>query len=66
MPLYEYQCEKCGCISEILISIKEADSELVCDECGGKLKRVFSVTADAHLSTSSSSASGQACNYGGG
>ncbi len=66
MPLYEFLCEKCGQATEMLISFKESDSELVCDECGGKLKRVFSVTADARPSSGATGDSGPACGYGGG
>lgn len=66
MPLYEFQCEKCGSTTEMLISFKEADAEFNCEECGGKLKRVFSVMADARPSSGASSSEGPACSYGGG
>lgn len=46
MPLYEYQCESCGAVEELLVSRSERDDPgVVCEECGGKLKRIFSVTA---------------------
>lgn len=42
MPIYEYQCLKCGNIDE-LIEIKYNSSKLnQCSECGGKSKRIIS------------------------
>ena len=41
MPLYEYQCESCQGLLEVLQ--KFSDEPLsVCKECGGKLKRLLS------------------------
>jgi len=68
MPIYEFQCDKCGTVQEMLVSFAEAvNGKLRCDDCGGKLKRVFSVTADSRGSSSeSSSTDGPACGYQGG
>jgi putative FmdB family regulatory protein len=46
MPLYEYQCESCGAVEELLVSRSESDNPgVTCEDCGGKLKRIFSTTA---------------------
>ncbi len=36
MPIYEYRCENCGEVSEILVGLSTADNELSCPKCGGK------------------------------
>ena len=36
MPLYEYECQKCGKLTEILQSRAEADEEVKCPECGSR------------------------------
>lgn len=47
MPMYEYKCAKCGAVEELLVSYSEADrDDFACENCGGKLQRIFSVTAD--------------------
>ena len=35
MPLYEYECEKCGHQFEELVSFAEAD-KVACEQCGSK------------------------------
>ena len=40
MPIYEYQCEKCGTVTDIRHGFKETTSD-VCPKCGGGLKRLF-------------------------
>lgn len=40
MPLYAFQCEKCGHKFEELVSIDKKDS-IVCRQCGGTVKRVY-------------------------
>jgi len=43
MPLYEYQCQKCGKISEFLEGINQEKVRKVCRSCGSAaLKRIFS------------------------
>jgi putative FmdB family regulatory protein len=43
MPLYEYQCRKCGKIFELLRRIKDADGDLECPNCHApKVERQFS------------------------
>ncbi len=40
MPIYEYQCERCGTVTDIKHGFKETTSE-ACPKCGGDLKRLF-------------------------
>ncbi len=44
MPIYEYQCQKCEGIFEILQGFNEKPANK-CEECGGKLKRLISLSA---------------------
>lgn len=51
MPIYEYSCNKCGAVSEVLMISK--DDEAVCKECGSAdLTKLMS----AHNTTASGSA----------
>lgn len=44
MPIYEYQCTKCGERFELRRSIGDNDSEIKCPKCGTESpRRVFSV-----------------------
>ncbi len=43
MPVYEYKCEKCGFVFEIIIFKKEEEEELLCPQCEGNVKRILSV-----------------------
>lgn len=40
MPLYEYACTSCGRHFDVQQSFSDAPLQ-TCEECGGKLKRVF-------------------------
>ncbi|MFZ5805745.1 MAG: FmdB family zinc ribbon protein [Verrucomicrobiota bacterium] len=43
MPIYEYQCQKCGAVLEVLIRKKNEKSALLCKKCKGtKFKKIFS------------------------
>jgi putative FmdB family regulatory protein len=43
MPLYEYECQKCGRLFDARHGIDEGDSEVRCPTCGARdPKRVFS------------------------
>jgi putative FmdB family regulatory protein len=44
MPLYEYRCEKCSKVSEILQGVGEKPAR-ICPHCGGKLKKLVSTPA---------------------
>ncbi|MBS4015880.1 MAG: zinc ribbon domain-containing protein [Candidatus Latescibacteria bacterium] len=46
MPIYEYQCKKCGTDSEFLIGVGQDQAELKCKNCGSpELEKMFSKTA---------------------
>jgi len=36
MPLYQYECEKCGHKFEVQRKIGESDKELKCPKCGAE------------------------------
>lgn len=40
LPIYEYQCAKCGAVTDIRHGFKESTNE-PCPACGGELKRLF-------------------------
>lgn len=56
MPLYEYQCKKCGKIMEVLSKTADAESELDCPSCGKEKQftKIFSTFA-AHGAAASDS-----------
>lgn len=41
MPLYDYQCERCGHVEEHAMPVGERISQ--CTECGGASRRIISV-----------------------
>ncbi len=44
MPLYEYQCESCGKLSEYLVGVGSDQPDLACTSCGSvKLERMISL-----------------------
>lgn len=46
MPIYEYECHKCGERFEQFRSLKASDSEVKCPKCGAEHPiRVFSTFA---------------------
>jgi len=55
MPLYEYQCRRCGKAFEMLRRIKDADKDLECPNChSNKVERRFSTFAAGGCGTSGS------------
>ncbi len=44
MPLYEYECKKCGSVFEVLQKVSDA-ALTVHDHCGGKVQRLLSPPA---------------------
>lgn len=41
MPIYEYQCSKCGSITEVLQNFSDKPQSK-CDQCGGKMSKLIS------------------------
>ncbi len=53
MPIYEYECEKCGAVFEARRSIEDKE-EVKCPVCGEKeCRRVFSVFSNPLFSRGS-------------
>ncbi len=44
MPLYEYRCQKCDRVTELLQSLEEKPAR-ICPHCGGRLKKLHSTPA---------------------
>jgi putative FmdB family regulatory protein len=44
MPLYEYQCESCGHVFEVIQKFSDSPVE-TCPECGGKVQKMPSAPA---------------------
>jgi putative FmdB family regulatory protein len=44
LPIYEYQCERCGTVTDIKHGFKETPSD-ACPKCGGQLKRLFNAAS---------------------
>ncbi len=44
MPIYEYECPKCGKRVEIIHAMSD-DSKQKCESCGGKLEKLISPAA---------------------
>ncbi|MDP2917521.1 MAG: zinc ribbon domain-containing protein [Dehalococcoidia bacterium] len=56
MPIYEYECAKCGERFELRRSLADKDSEIQCPGCGEKNpERVFSLFCTVGSSTGGSS-----------
>ena len=43
MPIYEFECNKCDEIQEILLGVNEKSPKKC--ECGGKLKKLISLSS---------------------
>ena len=35
MPIFEYKCQSCGTVSDILVGVTAEQPEVACAECGG-------------------------------
>lgn len=44
MPIYEYECQKCGEVTEVMQRITD-DPLTTCETCGGEIKRLISNTS---------------------
>ncbi|MGA1845949.1 FmdB family zinc ribbon protein [Deferribacter abyssi] len=45
MPIYEYECKKCGNVFELMESIHSDVYERKCVKCGGTAKRIISLSS---------------------
>ncbi len=45
MPIYEYECEKCGAVVEMMHGMSEKPATTKCAKCKGKLQRLISASA---------------------
>lgn len=61
MPIYEYECEECGAVSEVLVKNTQAQSEVMCSSChSAKVTRLISAPG-AVMSKSSHAAAPMSC-----
>ena len=59
MPIYEYQCDECQVIFEVLTTLATYGQEVKCIKCGGtKVKKTMSASSFRINSGSSSIPSG--------
>ncbi len=62
MPLYEYQCKKCGTTSEFLVGVGQEQTEIKCRKCGStELEKIFSKTVIAKNSNIIGNQHGKTC-----
>ncbi len=62
MPLYEYECDKCGRRTEVRQSVGQNGADVVCPACGAVgLRRVFSKFFCAGSDDSSFGGGGSSC-----
>jgi putative FmdB family regulatory protein len=60
MPIYEYQCQECGAVSETLLVGGESAADICCSECGSqKMSRIMS--AASFLTKSAAHQPGHTC-----
>ena len=58
MPIYEYECTKCGEKFDLLRNITDSDQEIKCPRCGANsAKRILSLFGTTSSSIPSSSVS---------
>ncbi|HUL38408.1 MAG TPA: zinc ribbon domain-containing protein [Thermodesulfobacteriota bacterium] len=56
MPIYEYQCRKCGEVFERIMKVNERADSLICPQCGEKKpEKILSSFSSSKGSDSSSS-----------
>ena len=67
MPIYEYLCNQCGEISEILVGVSSGSEIITCKYCGSNdLKKILSVssftfTDSGHVSGTTCCGRGERC-----
>ena len=65
MPIYEYRCDECKHVFEMIRSVSESDQELHCPICKSpKVSRLMSVFSSHQTSDSSSAGSAPSCGPG--
>lgn len=56
MPVYEYRCQKCGSVFELLRRMQDADLDLICPDCRSvEVKRLLSTFSSGGCGSGSSS-----------
>jgi putative FmdB family regulatory protein len=66
MPIYEYSCQKCGKIVELLQKSGTAKAGIICPDCGeDALTKVLSVSAPSQMAKRSPTGCDMAKNPGG-
>lgn len=64
MPIYEYRCDTCGEVTELLRKMNDADTAAKCSHCGSKKTRrvqsVFAAVSDS-VAVKECPASGAPC-----
>jgi putative FmdB family regulatory protein len=59
MPIYEYECNKCGVKFSLRRNMSDKDEEIKCPQCGAqKPKRLLSIFATGSSCQSASSTGG--------
>lgn len=62
MPIFEYECKKCGAHFDTLIRNKKEELEVVCEKCGsGRVEKqlsLFGFTSGGKTMTGSKNCSG--------
>lgn len=41
MPLYDYKCQDCGTVREVVKKLKDFDREEICEECSLPMRRLI-------------------------
>jgi putative FmdB family regulatory protein len=60
MPIYEYKCQDCGQVTEVLVRSTQPDLEVICHYCQGQnLKKMISSPAAVRMGQPS--ARGKTC-----
>ena len=48
MPIYDFECRKCGHIQEVFTSMSNCNRSVVCIQCGGRSKHIITMSG-VHL-----------------
>ncbi len=62
MPIYEYRCEECGTVSELMVGVGRNSDELQCKSCNGsKLEKIMSASSISVKNPTQSMPAGSTC-----